>query len=505
MVSSSTSTSTTEPTFNVHVFINHDPNIASIFLSSSYAGFPESLFNPPSLREVTRSYAARDSLGRYVLPSSLPASTPLSCVSELLATEFGITESLQAFFTIFPQFPGSSQDPQWHERPLPPTTSIAEAWAFDDPETREQGKVHLVLLTTAAALREITGVGFLAERPMMAMAVLTSFNQAFKFDRLRSPRLLREVRLWRYSRYALAYLSTARTRHEEDVTHTKEKIREFEAMERRAREEVGQLAWEWEAWVGRKCLDKVELTVDQVEEKYQEIRKRKREVLAKWKGLEAEKKENGQELPIAQIVVAVPSANLLGQADAEIMNGGQMENAAEESDKDDKDDKAPDGQLAADKDAEDKIPAQTQSKNSTRTVSLRDSHGADRRNTGDFTLTSGILLWSQMLPIYYATLQPQNSFTNNAANVPPMLPGGTIKQHVYTYKSAARNGRWKVRRAYSNSNGHPDQDGDPTRHFGWVYYHNDLDPLEVVKRCRSIGEGFGGIVNGNVHVDKVRY
>lgn len=359
-------------------------------------------------------------------------------------------------------------------------------------------------------MREITGVDFLAGRPTRFMARLTSFNDAFGFDTMRPSRLMRQVRWWRHCRHALAYLSTARTRREGDEIPIEEKITEFEAMGRKAKEEVERMAWEWDSWIDRKDLEKVELTVDQVEEKYQEIREKKREIVEKWRVLEAEKRMNGQEdrgpseeLPIAQTVVAAPSGNFPSQADSEIMGEGQVEDAAAEESA--KDDKKPEGQLAPDEDSEDKTSAQTQLTNSVHTVSLRDAHGALRRGTDDFTLTSGILLWSQMLSIYYATLQAQTAFTNNAASVPPMLPDGTIKQYVYTYKSAARNGRWKVRRAYSNYNGRLPADGDPTMHFGWVYCHEDLDPLEVVKRCRSIGQGFGGISNGNEHVDKVRY
>jgi hypothetical protein len=141
--------------------------------------------------------------------------------------------------------------------------------------------------------------------------------------------------------------------------------------------------------------------------------------------------------------------------------------------------------------------------NTTHLIPLRSSQGLLTEKTDGFTLTSGILTWSRLLPIYYSSTLPTINLTGNAATIPPILLGGTIRQHVQTYTSAARNGRWKVRRAYSNWTRYPGSDGQPIRQWGWVFSHGEVDPLEVVKRCRVISQWFGGISNGNGHVDKV--
>lgn len=83
-----------------------------------------------------------------------------------------------------------------------------------------------------------------------------------------------------------------------------------------------------------------------------------------------------------------------------------------------------------------------------------------------------------------------------------MLPGGTIKRFVYKYRSTGRNGKWKVRKAFGIPN--PGNEGAPTEHFGWVVFHEDVDPVEVLNRCSRITP-FGGLSNWNNHIDKVSY
>jgi hypothetical protein len=63
-----------------------------------------------------------------------------------------------------------------------------------------------------------------------------------------------------------------------------------------------------------------------------------------------------------------------------------------------------------------------------------------------YTISSGSLLWGQIICLY-STLSDPN-FTQNANHIAPELEGGTVVQHRYTYRSAARNGRWKVRAFY---------------------------------------------------------
>lgn len=120
-----------------------------------------------------------------------------------------------------------------------------------------------------------------------------------------------------------------------------------------------------------------------------------------------------------------------------------------------------------------------------------------------FNLRSGVLLWGHLQTIFAGSRSEQ--FQRNAELVPDMLPGGTIKQWVHSYRAAARKGRWMVRRAFTDDatrRSCDGLDGKPTRHLGWVVLHEDVDPLEVLTRCSSIDRRTGK-VHGNEQIDKV--
>lgn len=134
------------------------------------------------------------------------------------------------------------------------------------------------------------------------------------------------------------------------------------------------------------------------------------------------------------------------------------------------------------------------------TKPLRSDSGQLSPDFDGFTLRSGILLWGQLHTVFAGSIN--RDFQRNAEAVPSPLPGGTIKRSILKYRSAARNGKWKVRKAFGIP--YPGNEGTPTEHFGWVVFHEDIDPVEVLKRCSRI-TAFGGIRNGNDHIDKVRY
>jgi hypothetical protein len=95
-----------------------------------------------------------------------------------------------------------------------------------------------------------------------------------------------------------------------------------------------------------------------------------------------------------------------------------------------------------------------------------------------FTVRSGAILWGQLHTVFAGSISA--SFDSK---VPPLaLPGGTILQHVLNYRAAARNGRWRVRRAYSNT-GMLDNYAEPVQHFGYVAHHESIEPMEVLWRC----------------------
>ena len=135
---------------------------------------------------------------------------------------------------------------------------------------------------------------------------------------------------------------------------------------------------------------------------------------------------------------------------------------------------------------------------------IRDRSSQLHPESSSFELRSGILLWGQLRSVFAGSID--QGFQGNAATLPAPLPGGTILQHVFQYRSAARNGRWKVRKVFSNTISMRSQGpgAEPTRHFGWILYHEDVDPLESVKKCSRITTE-GGISLRNQHADKVNY
>jgi hypothetical protein len=104
--------------------------------------------------------------------------------------------------------------------------------------------------------------------------------------------------------------------------------------------------------------------------------------------------------------------------------------------------------------------------------------GAEPSRDASFTVQSGAILWGQLHTVFAGSTSA--SFDGKVP--PPALSGGTILQHVLNYRAAARNGRWRVRRAYSNT-GMQDNYAEPVQHFGYVVHHESIDPMEVLWRC----------------------
>jgi hypothetical protein len=339
----------------------------------------------------------------------------------------------------------------------------------------------LVLHTSAAALTEITGVDFLdrgnRDTPREAVQF---YHHAFPVSGRAMPKLLKNVSLWRFSMYALKYLRRPNACKVPRGEYDEKNLEKMEELRKKSQGEVERLVRYWEEWVERRELGTAmaNLMGEGIEEAYQEVRRRKWEIVTEWKKREEETTRDNK------------AADMI-QTKNEDENGtqGQSKSHKEEP--------------SIDRPRPSNSDSLAKPSNTIHSTPLRSSQGLLTKHSDGFTLTSGILMWSQLRPIYYGSTVPTTSLTGNAASTPPMLPGGTIKQHVYTYKSAARTGRWKVRRAYSNWNGYPGYDGEPTRQLGWVFCHEDVDPLEVIKRCRVISQGFGGISNGNGHIDKV--
>jgi hypothetical protein len=160
--------------FTVHIFLSHDPFIASMLLPELFADFPTSKWILPptaevpvrvkdgqSPEDVLKHLSFRETLGRYVMPASISASTSLQSLLTFFAKEFQIDSEKLAQFTIFPQ---SNTAALWHDEPLPWNLSLSQIAEFDKEALRDASRqlrvLHLVLETKAATLARSAGDGF---------------------------------------------------------------------------------------------------------------------------------------------------------------------------------------------------------------------------------------------------------------------------------------------------------------------------------------------------------
>ncbi|KAJ3336506.1 hypothetical protein HDU93_002676 [Gonapodya sp. JEL0774] len=135
--------------------------------------------------------------------------------------------------------------------------------------------------------------------------------------------------------------------------------------------------------------------------------------------------------------------------------------------------------------------------------SYRNPNTIAEDDDSSFTVASGYLLWGQLATIAYAGVMSPATPSDAPTALPERLTGGTIIQHVFSYRAKCRNGTWKVARISANYMG-GDQVGDTPDDMmsvGWIVYHESVNPGNAVLRASRIN-GEQAISNGNTHVDK---
>jgi hypothetical protein len=530
--------------FTVHVFVNHDPLIASVLLPDLFSEFPDPAWRlpqeiataprpevPPSpipqslLQELRIS--PRSGLGRYVFPDVLPYSTTLRQLSQSLEQEFGLNLRLLAKFTIFPQ--GYLEDgtlSKWHDKPLPWDMTLGEV-AFLDGDTVETEQyagiadqytpvLHIVIETKAAALQRCLGV--VVDEKFLAKALAEEYKHlsgiwsrlaAFinSFPPSSHPEIVKALQRWRSAFYSLLYLERERAKlivqepvDENNLQEATRNIEKYQIQKLEAKFSISMLASQWEKWVLKQDYShhdhnhSEELRDDEVEDKVLLVL-RQRIMVVEWgksekkqslleflqsshfqsgKGLNFDERQ--QPKPILPESIDITTNK--SEEQWELISRGEVAEQPYNQ-------AFPDPRLV-------------------NTLPFRLTDGSLNHELAKFTVKSGILSWGQILPIFYASLQ--ENFTNSAVEIVKPLPGGTIRQHVYTYKSAARAGDWKVRRYYGKRRADIlfDPDGEKFQ-AGWIVCHDDVDPMDIVQRVRALGSkyGPGSISNGNEHTDKV--
>jgi hypothetical protein len=530
--------------FSVHVFVNHDPFIASVLLPDLFSQFSDSVWRlpqeiatpprpevppnpiPPSLfRELWAS--PRKGLGRHIFPDVVPSSTTLRELSESIEQEFSLDRRLVAKFTIFPQ--EHLEDgtlPKWHDQPLPWDITLGEV-ALLDEDAVATGQyagiadqyapvLHLVIETKAAALNRC--LGGIVDEKFLARALgkeyrhrrdiwsrLQSFIDAF--PPASYPEIVNALRRWRSAFYSLRYLENKREKLiiqepvDQNVLRTvASNIKKFQSQKLGAKLSSSALASQWENWVLRQNyghddhIGNEELRDDQVDENVRFVL-RQRTLVVEWG--KSEKKESLGEILRESYGHGGKNMRTNKQNQVNSMRPGSS-NAS--TDKSEERREMVSKEELTEQRCNQAFPATC----AVKTLPFRRANGTLDPVFAKFTVKSGILSWGQVLPIYYGSLQEK--LTNNANGPLEMLSGGTIMQHVYTFKSAARIGDWKVRRYYSNLRAGDPLDPDAEKfQAGWVVCHDDIDPLDIVQRVGAIGTryGPGAVSNGNEHTDKV--
>ncbi|MCJ1464545.1 hypothetical protein MMC07_003158 [Pseudocyphellaria aurata] len=432
--------------YEVTIYVLHSEEYASVFFPSFYPDHVQDLLLldpvPPSTHRFNRD---------YVLRQKIAGSTRLSTLNRVLEAETGIPCSIQNHFGIW-EYEGSIEP--WGEGRERETVTLDDVWVAEG-DGHEEGRVFVAMVTTAFRLQEI-------------------FQLEERLDGLVS-----KVTSWRHHVAALRYLRNARDKTPEGQKKqdVDEKIKEYEDRERRSSNEVRSMFGDWDQLTGGVERTKSRYADDQSWEA------REQEIEARFGQFWKEKKD-------------FLDRSSWKQKKADGMNDSVINQPSGTQDQD----RSQLGRYIA------KMPKPMESrfafsfveaKEKIVTETLRSDSGQLSLDSDGFTLRSGVLLWGQLHTVFAGSLQRE--FQNNTATIPDMLPDGTIMQYIYKYRSAARNGKWKVRKAFGMPN--PGNEGAPTEHFGWVVFHEDVHPVEVLNRCSRI-TSFGGISNRNTHIDK---
>jgi hypothetical protein len=523
--------------FTVHVFVNHDPFIASVLLPDLFSEFPESAWRlpqeiatprrpevPPNPipESVVRQLMTRPrrGLGRLVFHDVVPYSTTLRELSLSLEQEFGLNRKLLAQFTIFPQ--GYQDDgtlPKWHNKPLPWDMTLGEVAPLDlDAVAGGQYAgiadqfspvLHIVIETKAAALQR--SLGGVIEEKFQAQTLQETYKHrrdmwnllaAFinAFPTRPYPNITGALQRWRSAFYSHRYLEGERAKlivqehvDKDDLQGVTRGLEKYQVQKMEEKFSISAMADDWEKWVLKQDYShhdpnrNQELQDDEVENKVISIL-RQRAMVVEWG--KSEKKQplldilrgsdsrSGEDLISKRRQQPYPILPEKSEEQRQFVSKGER----------------------ADKPHESLCPDAC----SVNTLPFRLADGTLNHELAKFTITSGIISWGPILPIYHGLLQ--GNLTNNAAETLTPLSGGTILQHAYTYKSAARIGDWKVRQYYGNVSPETifDPDGEKI-HAGWIVCHEDIDPWDIVQRVRALGSKFGpgAISNRNEHTDKV--
>ena len=382
--------------YSVYFTVCHDREYSSLLLPSFYPPHVERLLRhdpvPPDTHGEWRT---------HVLRQKYSGSTPISTLRRVVEAEIGIPLSVQSHFA---KGYVEAPDAEWGEGRESDTATLDDAWAVTKEEDKEEGKVDFWLMTTAWRLWEI-----------------------FSLDGRMDPLWLKIV-IWRHHVAALRYLRNAMGRDsmEQDRQDLKERMKEYERLERASSKKVRNMFWDWDRLIGG---------VEKMKPRYEDdesMESREREIETRFGQFWKERKDLVDRLSSQRNEAG--GKNVVGINQQSASKNQKQSNVGRPTAENPK---PMESRLAFDfPPAKEKIV----------TKPLRSDSGQLRLDSDGFTLRSGVLLWGQLHTVFAGSIN--RDLQRNAEAIPSMLPGGTIMKSILKYRSAARNGKWKVRKAY---------------------------------------------------------
>ncbi|KAL8785623.1 MAG: hypothetical protein Q9213_003277 [Squamulea squamosa] len=452
--------------YTVNVYLYHSVTYASVFLPSSYKSIPNLRLPNPAAVFLPNS-TLYERLGGYILRGEYPASTTLFDVKQLLLEQFDIPLSIQSHFKDFSTTSNNRYD---EGRDFGNETTLREVWEDmheEDHEDWGSKSVLVTLATTAGRLWEMDDRG---TRSVLAAKLIYWRHYAAGLRYLRNK--------------GETYLSSGK-RGELDT-----KLGEYERLERSTGEEIRKSLWDWYKLV-EGVVEQPFQERETLEARAQDIESGFRLWMEHKKKLMEQKQEVVHEIQKQEQAALEVKRQDLYKAHPGLGQGTQQRTRnwrGQES-----------NILPATQESLLKFnfPPSPPGQPQTISLPLRDSLDRPLPESSSFTIKSGILLWGQLHTVFAGSVDP--TFQGNAEDQPAMLPGGTIKQYPLRYRSAARNGQWKVRKIFSTK--YCEGVREAAKHFGWILYHEDVNALEAVERCDRITSP-SGLSHGNDHVDK---
>ncbi|KAF2489695.1 hypothetical protein BU16DRAFT_544074 [Lophium mytilinum] len=437
----------------LEIYLSHSPDHANAFLSSTYdANVVKALeFPTHPAPKGTKFIMPGSRLPHLDFSSRLSSTTTIDTIGKMLESDYGILLSVQSHFRDF--------GPWFHQYGgyvvLDPTSTLVDAWAvqedtgrlpwgerskyglYPEPGEKTPDLVRIVLVTTAGLIGEME-------------------------ERREERGVLPWMKRWRYEGNCVKSLRSkvGRSKPSEEAQY-QGKLTEHETEWKNIGDMILKRFREWETLIfeaGERHADEVglselEATVERAFERWEQWRREK----------DGESTTLTGETPPGVNVENKGKYPSLGQK-YRLFN---HLNASQ--------------------------------RNIVISKPLRNSQGLLDSRFSSFTIHSGLLRWGQLQTVVAGSTAKKLTRTT-VSKQDPKARGGTIIQREYSYRAAARKGEWKVRQAFSNrDNRSGGGSGRPKEHFGWVMYHEDIDPLETVVRCSRLNpsEGFH-----EAHVDE---